>query len=62
MRTFHIQVLFQVATESYSIYCATKDDRPVILASLNSSSECTFIRVMLKKTKCKQTRRKSNSS
>ena len=42
MRTFHIQVLFQVATESYSIYCATKDDRPVILASLNSSSECTF--------------------
>ena len=42
MRTFHIQVLFQVATESYSIYCATKNDRPVILASLNSSSECTF--------------------
>ena len=42
MRTFHVQVLFQAATENYSIHSAANGDTLTILTPINSCGECSF--------------------
>lgn len=67
MRTFHVQRLFQVTFESYSIYFTGNNNTLIVLAPPNSSrDECTFeinwekIRVLLRTKKHKQTKRNKN--
>lgn len=42
MRTFHVQLPLQTATEIYRIHCAANNDTLMILAPFNSSYLCTF--------------------
>ena len=54
VRTFHVRLFFQVANESYLIYCAANNNSLTKLTQCNSFGECTFrrnqqtIRVLLK--------------
>ena len=42
MRNFHIQLLFQVASESYLIHCAASNTVLGKLTQVNSCGEFTF--------------------
>ena len=42
MKTFLVQLLFQAAIKSYSIYCPANNNVLTILVQSNSSGKCTF--------------------
>ena len=42
MRIFHVQLLFEAATESCSIDCAANNNILTILTPYNSYGECKF--------------------
>lgn len=52
MKTFPVQLLFQVAIKSYLIYCAADNNSLTKLGQLNSSEEC--VHTFKKKSKNKQ--------